>query len=87
VAVGLTVNTIGAGTNVLAYLTITGGPINYVFIGTPTATVGHEFDSPTTGNAGSTSGTWICGTQLLLGFRAIRQSTTDAKLHVTYFRQ
>jgi len=85
VAVSLTALTIQSATTVAAFVTLTGGSISYTFTGVPTATVGHLFDPPSGGNAGSTSGYWVCGKALLLGFRAIRQGGTDAKLHVTYF--
>jgi hypothetical protein len=87
VAVGLNANTIQGASTIAAFCTVTGGPINYTFTGVPTATVGHEFDQPAAGNAGPTSGTWMCGKAVLLGFRAIRQGLTDATLHVSYFAQ
>lgn len=54
--------------------------------GVPTATVGHLFEPPSTGNAASGSGMWVCGKTSLLNLRMIRSSTADVTIRVTYLR-
>jgi hypothetical protein len=64
-------------TPVLALLSIQGGPIRYLDVGTPTATTGHPLSNATI---------TICGLDSIAAFKAIRQTTDDALIVVTYYR-
>ena len=85
---GLTAGTINTTTAAAVYITLeTGASLRYTLFGTPSATVGHLIDPPSTGNAGTGSGIWFCGRAALTGLRFIRAGGTDAVIRITYYRQ
>ncbi len=63
----------------LATITVEGGSIRYMVVGTPTSTTGH----PAGGNPPQTFS--ICGLDSITAFRATRGSG-DATLTITYYR-
>jgi len=76
VAVGLTETKVADAKAVM--ITSEDGPVRYRVDGeTPTSTDGHEMWTGQT--------FWLRDTAITL-FRSIRQSSTDAKLRVTYFK-
>lgn len=85
-AVGLTAAKVDLAN--AAYMTLEGtNGIRWRIDGqVPTATVGHLFEPPGTGSAGSGSGMWLCGRNSLLSLRMIRASTADVTIRVTYTR-
>jgi hypothetical protein len=60
----------------MAVLSVLGGTITYVEIGTPTPSLGH----PAVGSF------IICGLDSLAAFTAVRSSSTDATMFVTYYK-
>ena len=85
--IGFTAATITSNAAIAAYITMEGGSMRYLPVGTPSATVGHLADPPSGGNAGTGSGSWICGQPTLLSLRMIRTGSTDVVLRVTYYKQ
>jgi hypothetical protein len=59
-------------------MSVSGGPVNFFFLNTPSATSGHQIA------VGPLYP--ICGNAAIAAFHAVRQTATDARLTVSYFR-